>query len=35
MKAPLITRSETDIELNTEQSKQMRSNLVIRIHGKI
>jgi len=31
MKAPLVTRSETDIELNTEHSKQMCSNLVIRI----
>jgi len=34
MKAPLITRSENDIELNTEQSKQMCSKLVMRIQGK-
>jgi len=34
MVAPLVTRSETDIELNTEQSKQMGSNHVIRIQGK-
>jgi predicted GH43/DUF377 family glycosyl hydrolase len=34
MKAPLVTRSETDIELNTEQSKQTCFNPVIRMQGK-